>query len=70
MKQIQEILESGMYEEIIPEKKQTIRDLLSEMSLSEELTFGILLNGNKADLDTIINEDDKIVIIPHIKGGK
>jgi len=68
MKQISELLETGVYETFTPEKKMTVRDLLKELNL-EGKYFGILINGKKATEDTVITEKDKIVILPHIAGG-
>ena len=64
MKQISELLETGVYETFTPEKKMTVRDLLKELNL-EGKYFGILINGKKATEDTVITEKDKIVILPH-----
>jgi len=46
----------------------TVGDLLKELNL-EGKYFGILVNGKKADEDTVINEDSSITILPHIAGG-
>jgi sulfur carrier protein ThiS len=46
----------------------TVNDLLKELNL-EGKYFGILVNGKKANEDTIINESDEVVILPHIAGG-
>jgi sulfur carrier protein ThiS len=46
----------------------TVRDLLKELNL-ENKYFGILVNGKKADEDTIIRQTDSIVVLPHIAGG-
>ncbi|KKK72730.1 hypothetical protein LCGC14_2900930, partial [marine sediment metagenome] len=34
MKQMSVLLETGMFEELVPTKKQTVADLLKELSLS------------------------------------
>jgi len=69
MKQISELLETGIYEIISPEKTMTVKDLLKELNL-EGKYFGILINGKKATEDMTIKETDEIVILPHIAGGK
>jgi sulfur carrier protein ThiS len=46
----------------------TVNDLLKELNL-EGKYFGILVNGKKADEDTVIRESDSVVILPHIAGG-
>ena len=45
-----------------------VKDLLIELNL-EGQCFGILVNGKRADEDTIIRETDDITILPHIAGG-
>lgn len=45
-----------------------VRDLLKELNL-EGKYFGILINGKKATEDTVINETDEVIILPHIAGG-
>ena len=69
MKQTADILETGIIETIIPERKMLVRDLLRELNL-EGKYFGILINGKKADEDTEISPKDDITILPHIAGGK
>jgi sulfur carrier protein ThiS len=68
LKQVSELIESGVYETFSPEKTTTVADLLKELDL-EDKYFGILVNGKKADPDTTIGKDDEIVILPHIAGG-
>ncbi|MBY9003901.1 MAG: MoaD/ThiS family protein [Candidatus Lokiarchaeota archaeon] len=45
-----------------------VKDLLKELNL-EGKCFGILINGKRADEDTIIRETDNVTILPHIAGG-
>ena len=68
MKQTSEILETGIIETIIPERKMLVKDLLRELNL-EGKYFGILINGKRADEDTEITPKDDITILPHIAGG-
>ena len=68
MKQTTDILETGIVETIIPERKMLVKDLLRELNL-EGKYFGILINGKKADEDTEITPSDNITILPHIAGG-
>ena len=68
MKQVAELLETGIYETFTPEKTMTVKDLLAELKL-EGKYFGILVNGKKADESTKISPEDSIVILPHIAGG-
>ena len=69
MKQVSELLETGIYEVIQAEKTMTVKDLLKELNL-EGKYFGILINGKKATEDQKITADDEIVILPHIAGGE
>ncbi|TFG04119.1 MAG: hypothetical protein EU539_11510 [Promethearchaeota archaeon] len=69
MKQVSELLQTGIYETFTPEKTMTVKDLLVELDL-EEKYFGILVNGVKADESTKISPEDSIVILPHIAGGR
>ena len=68
MKQLAELLETGIYETFTPEKTMTVKDLLEELNLTNKY-FGILVNGKKAELNTKISQEDQIVILPHIAGG-
>jgi len=68
IKQISELLDTGLYETFKPEKTMTVADLLQELNL-ENKYFGILVDGKKATPDTVINEQSEVVILPHIAGG-
>jgi sulfur carrier protein ThiS len=68
LKQLAELLETGVYETFTPERAMTVADLLKELNL-EGKYFGILVNGKKAEPETKISETDQIVILPHIAGG-
>jgi sulfur carrier protein ThiS len=45
-----------------------VKDLLKELNL-EGKYFGILVDGKKANEDTVLDENSDIVILPHIAGG-
>ena len=68
IKQISELLDSGLYETFKPERTMTVSDLLRELNL-EDKYFGILVNGKKATPETKIGKEDEIIILPHIAGG-
>lgn len=68
MQQVSELLETGVYECLSVDKKQTVADLLKQLGL-EGKYLGILVNDKKADKDTIITPKDKVVILPQIAGG-
>ena len=69
IKQVSELLDTGLYETITPERTMTVADLLQELNL-ENKYFGILVDGKKASPETVINEQSEIVILPHIAGGQ
>ncbi|MFX0001960.1 MAG: MoaD/ThiS family protein [Promethearchaeota archaeon] len=68
MKQISELLDTGLFETYKPERMMTVADLLKELNL-EDKYFGILVNGKKATPETKIGKEDEILILPHIAGG-
>lgn len=68
MKQISDLLETGLYETFTPEKTMIVADLLKELNLEGKF-FGILVDGKKADPETKINEKSEVIILPHIAGG-
>ncbi|MDX1798907.1 MAG: MoaD/ThiS family protein [Candidatus Lokiarchaeia archaeon] len=68
MKQISELLDTGLFETYKPERTMVVADLLKELNL-EDKYFGILVNGKKATPETKIGKEDEIIILPHIAGG-
>jgi sulfur carrier protein ThiS len=68
LKQIADLLETGIIENYTPKRKMLVKDLLKELNL-EGKYFGILIDGKKASEDTIIDEKSDIIILPHIAGG-
>ena len=68
IKQISELLDTGLYETFTPEKEMLVSDLLKELNL-EGRYFGILVDGKKAEPETRITPQSEIVILPHIAGG-
>jgi len=68
IKQVSELLDTGLYETFSPDKTMTVADLLLELNL-EDKYFGILVNGKKATPETKIGKEDEIIILPHIAGG-
>jgi len=68
IRQIADLLETGIVETITPEREMTVGDLLKELNL-EGKYFGILVNGEKANESTIIDKNSSITILPHIAGG-
>lgn len=70
MKQLQDLLNTGVYEEYTPNKAIFVKDLLEDLNLTNDQIFTVLVNGKRAELNTIVNEKDKISIIPQIAGGQ
>jgi sulfur carrier protein ThiS len=68
VKQISELMDTGLYETYKPEKVMTVANLLKELNL-EDKYFAILVNGKKATPETKIGKEDEILILPHIAGG-
>ena len=68
MKQIADLLETGIIETYTPKRKMLVKDLLKELNL-EGKYFGILVDGKKASEDTVLDENSDILILPHIAGG-
>jgi len=68
IKQVSELLDTGLYETFKPERTMTVSDLLHELNL-EDKYFGILVNGKKVTPETEIGKEDEIIILPHIAGG-
>jgi sulfur carrier protein ThiS len=68
IKQVSELLDTGLYETFKPERTMTVADLLRELNLEDKF-FGILVDGKKATPETVINGQSEVIILPHIAGG-
>ena len=68
IKQISELLDTGLYETFSPERSMTVADLLKELNLEGKF-FGILVDGKKANPETNISPKSEVIILPHIAGG-
>ena len=69
MKQVCELIETGIYQTFNVNKKTTVKDLMKELNLEACETLSILVNGKKVDSGFEIDTKDEVVIIPAIKGG-
>ncbi len=58
----------GSLKEYTVKEERTVKDLLHDLNLDDKY-FAILVNGKKANLDTIISEGSSIVVLPRIAGG-
>ena len=56
-------------QEVIVEKKMTVGDLLKNLGIAKNKFFAVLVNGKKVDTDHIVDESDKIIVLPLIAGG-
>ena len=57
-----------VYKTIQIKEKKTISELLKELKLDDNY-FAILVNNKHADINQTIFPEDKILILPKIKGG-
>ncbi|MHA1270823.1 MAG: MoaD/ThiS family protein [Candidatus Helarchaeota archaeon] len=55
--------------EVIIEKKMTVGDLLRKLGITKNKYFAVLVNGKKVDTDHVVDESDKIIVLPLIAGG-
>lgn len=72
MKQTKELLEIGEYDvitDLIPEGTKTLKEVLADYKLLSVGYHTILVNGKKADEDTLITPQSELVIVPMIAGG-
>ncbi len=53
--------------EIILTERKTVAQLLSELGLSEEHV--VLVNGQRQELDVLLDENDSVIVLPLIAGG-
>ncbi len=49
-------------------KGMRVRQLLEELGLSEEY-FVVLVDGKRVNLDSYIDEDGLVIVLPRIAGG-
>ncbi|MHA1231827.1 MAG: MoaD/ThiS family protein [Candidatus Helarchaeota archaeon] len=55
--------------EVVVEKKMTVGDLLKKLGISKDKFFAVLVNGKKVDTNHVVDESDKIIVLPLIAGG-
>ena len=65
---LRELLSTGTYETITPEKVSTVSELLKERDFKSEY-FVVLVNGKKVKPDAKITPSDTVVIMPLVAGG-
>lgn len=51
------------------EEDISVRQLLCEIGISDDLVFLIIINGKKSDLDSVLKEGDSLSLFPSIGGG-
>jgi len=54
--------------ELILEKRTRVSDLLNELNLNASY-FAVLIDGRTVDLDHLIDEGERVIILPKIAGG-
>ena len=59
---------SGSVQQYKVLKAKTVKDLLDELNLSGK-AFVLLVNGKRANLDQMVEENTEITILPKIAGG-
>jgi len=57
-----------IYKTIQVEKKKTVDALLKELNINDNF-FAVLVNGKKAGMNQLLSPEDKILVLPKIKGG-
>ncbi|NVM02336.1 MAG: MoaD/ThiS family protein [Candidatus Helarchaeota archaeon] len=57
-----------IYKTIQVKKKKTVSDLLKELNIKDNF-FAILVNGKRAVMNQVLVPEDKILVLPKIKGG-
>ncbi len=60
-------IEKAQIQEIVITKTKTVAQLLFELKLSD--THVVLVDGERQALDTILQENDSVVVLPLIGGG-
>jgi len=55
--------------EVIVEEKKTVAELLKDLGIAKNKYFAVLVNGKKVDTDHVVDESDKIIVLPLIAGG-
>ena len=62
------LLETGVYETISPEKEMTVGEFLKELEI-EVPNINVLVNGKRAEHSLRITPNDEVVIMPFVAGG-
>ena len=57
-----------IYKTIQVDKKKTVSALLKELNINDNF-FAVLVNGKKASMNQLLSPEDKILVLPKIKGG-
>ena len=55
--------------EIVIKDESSVDDLMRELKLAFKYTRIIKINGNKADLNTVLTDGDSVLIFPPVIGG-
>ncbi|MDF1538887.1 MAG: MoaD/ThiS family protein [Candidatus Thorarchaeota archaeon] len=60
-------IEKARIQEIVLTETKTVAQLLLELNLSD--THVVLVDGERQNLDTVLQENDSVVVLPLIAGG-
>jgi molybdopterin converting factor small subunit len=50
-------------------KEMTLREYLKKEGVKDPSKYNIWVNGEKKELDYILQEDDEVIVLPILKGG-
>ena len=64
----QNIIQDTQFREVKVSNKKTVSELLKELKL-EDAYLAVLVDGEKAELTDMVDETQKIIILPKIAGG-
>ena len=57
-----------IYKTIQIKKKKTVDELLKELNINKNY-FAVLVNSKRADENQILFPEDKVIVLPKIRGG-
>lgn len=53
--------------ELVVTESKTVAQLLQELDLSEDHV--VLVNGERRDIDSVLQENESVIVLPLIAGG-
>lgn len=61
-------IEIEQFKQFVVEEEKTVKAMLAEIGL-EDMALAVLVDGMKVEMDDVIKEGQKVVILPKIAGG-